>query len=64
MKPIKYTCPKCGDARFIVSFWKWFWTPHFGARKYLKCKRCKCIRLMNRWDGRKWVDWPTEKGNK
>lgn len=58
---IRYTCPKCGDSRHITSFWKWFITPHFGARKYLRCKHCRKIRCMNRWDGRKWLDWPKEK---
>lgn len=61
MKPIRYTCPVCGDPRFITSFWKWFSTPHFGARKYMECKRCGKTQLFNRWDGRKWLDWPAEK---
>ena len=57
---LQYTCPICGDPHFITSFWKWFITPHFGARKYMKCKRCRKIRLFHRWDGIKLLDLPWE----
>ena len=55
-----YICPVCGCSRHITSFWKWFITPHFGARKYMKCNYCNKIRLFHRWDGMKWIDWPKE----
>lgn len=58
---VRYICKKCGWATSIDSWWKWFITPHFGARKYLRCKHCGKIRCMPRWDGRKWIDWPKEK---
>lgn len=58
---IKYVCPKCGHRYYITSFWRWFFTPHFGASKFIRCPECNKVRLMHRWDGRRWLDWPTEK---
>ena len=63
MKPIRYICSICGNTNSITSFWKWFWTPHFGNKKWLKCKHCNTKRhFMNRMDC-KWsmIDWPIEK---
>jgi hypothetical protein len=58
---VRYTCRYCSKTNEITSFWKWFWTPHLGAKKLLECKHCKLISYMYRRDGRKWLDWPTEK---
>ena len=60
MKEIKYTCRYCGKANTITTFWKWFWTPHFGSRKWIKCKHCEAKRhFMKRQDWNKpwWFDW-------
>jgi hypothetical protein len=58
---VRYTCGYCSKTNEITSFWKWFWTPHLGSKKLLECKHCKLISYMYRQDGRKWLDWPTEK---
>lgn len=59
---VRYTCKHCEHTNEITSFWKWFWTPHLGAKKWLKCNYCEAKRhFMKRQDGRKWFDWPTEK---
>ena len=60
---IRYFCSKCRSPynNTIESFSKWFWTPHLGARKLLKCKCCGKRNFMYRVDGRKWIDWPKEK---
>jgi DNA-directed RNA polymerase subunit RPC12/RpoP len=59
---LKYICRECGATNEITSFWKWFWTPHFGAKKWLKCKHCEAKRhFMKRQDGCKWLDWPKNK---
>ena len=59
---VRYICKNCGRANSIDSFWIWFWTPHLGAKKYLKCRLCNAKRhFMKRWDNRKWIDWPKEK---
>lgn len=59
---IRYICKYCGKVNSIDSFWKWFWAPHLGAKKYLKCRHCDAERhFMKRWDNRKWIDWPKEK---
>ena len=60
---LKYTCRKCGETNEINSFWQWFWTPHFGARKQIKCKHCEITNFMERqgWTGPKWLDWPVDK---
>ena len=59
---LKYTCRKCGETNEINGFWKWFWTPHFGARKRIKCKNCGITNFMDRqgWTGPKWLDWPKD----
>ena len=66
MKPIKYTCRKCGATNAITSFWQWFCTPHFGSRKWLRCYQCEMKNFMPRrgWTGPKWLDWPGEWNNK
>ena len=61
---VRYTCRKCGCEVIITSFWTWFWTPHIGASKYMKCPLCGSIHAMPRKDGRTWLDWPKEKKNK
>ena len=59
---VRYICKYCGWATSIDSFWRWFWTPHLGAKKYLKCRHCYDKRhFMKRWDERKWIDWPKER---
>jgi DNA-directed RNA polymerase subunit RPC12/RpoP len=60
---LKYTCKYCGKTNEINSFWKWFFTPHFGAKKWLKCKHCESKRhFMTRqnWTGPCWIDWPKD----
>ena len=60
MKEIKYTCRHCGKTNTITTFWKWFWTPHFGSKKWIKCKHCEVKRhFMERQDWNKpwWFDW-------
>ena len=37
---VRYICKHCGNVNSIDSFWKWFWTPHLGAKKYLRCRHC------------------------
>lgn len=59
---VRYICKYCGRATSIDSWWRWFFTPHFGAKKYLQCRHCYSKRhFMKRWDNRKWIDWPNEK---
>ena len=62
MKPIYYVCQFCNHKTSIDSFWKWFFTPHFGNKKWLKCDRCKMKHFMARKDC-KWsmIDWPISK---
>ena len=62
MKPIKYTCRRCGATNAITSFWQWFFTPHFGSKKWLKCYQCELKNFMSRrgWTGPKWLDWPVD----
>jgi DNA-directed RNA polymerase subunit RPC12/RpoP len=60
MEEIKYTCRCCGKTNVITTFWKWFWTPHFGAKKWIKCKHCEAKRhFMERqnWNKPWWFDW-------
>ena len=42
-----FTCGKCGH-QFIPSFWIWFFVPHFGSRRYMRCEKCKEIHWMRR----------------
>jgi DNA-directed RNA polymerase subunit RPC12/RpoP len=61
---LEYICRKCGEVNKITSFWKWFWTPHFGAKKWLSCIHCESKRhFMTRkgWTGPWWLDWPKNK---
>jgi DNA-directed RNA polymerase subunit RPC12/RpoP len=58
---LEYACRNCGKTNSITSFWKWFWTPHFGSKKLLKCNHCNYKRhYMERenYNGPKWLDWP------
>ena len=60
---LRYVCKYCDKVTSIDSFWKWFWTPHFGNKKWLKCRHCDARKhFMNRMDC-KWsmIDWPKEK---
>ena len=59
MKPINYTCRHCGTTNTITTFWRWFWTPHFGSKKLIKCRECERIGFMERqgWNGPWWLDW-------
>lgn len=56
---LKYTCKYCKNTIHIQSFWKWFWTPHFGNKKWLKCKCCNSKRhFMSRQDKKfSMIDW-------
>ena len=57
---LKYICRHCGHINIITSFWKWLITPHFGAKKYLKCEMCQQKRhfmCRKNWT-RSWLDWP------
>lgn len=42
-----FTCPHC-EHQFIPSFWTWFFVPHLGSRRYMKCEKCKKIHWMRR----------------
>jgi len=42
-----FTCPKCGH-QFIPSFWTWFFVPHIGSRRYMKCEKCDKTSWMRR----------------
>lgn len=60
MKAINYTCRYCGSTNTITGFWKWFWMPHFGASKWLRCEHCNAKRhFMKRqnWN-HPWIDLP------
>ena len=61
---LKYVCKYCGEITLITGFWKWFSTPHFGSKKWLKCKHCMSKKhFMERldWSGPKWLDWPKDR---
>jgi hypothetical protein len=36
-----FTCPNCGQKQ-IPSFWEWFFVPHIGSKRYLKCQDPAC----------------------
>ena len=58
MKPINYTCRECGAINTITTFWRWFCTPHFGSKKFIKCKECGRKNYMERNGYKhKWLDW-------
>ena len=58
MKPIKYTCRHCGTTNTIKTFWRWFFTPHLGSMKWIKCKECYTRSFMPRNNYKyKWLDW-------
>lgn len=58
---VTYICPNCGVAKAVSSFWKWFSTPHFGAKKRFKCEYCGERHWMSRLDGVKFFDLPYTK---
>lgn len=56
-KIINYTCRHCGATNVIIGFWQWFFTPHFGSKKYMKCSVCGKYHAMERKNYRyKWLD--------
>ena len=56
-KTLNYTCRYCGEINTITGFWRWFWTPHFGSKKYIKCKSCGKYHAMARVNYKyKWID--------
>lgn len=56
-KIINYTCRHCGATNFIIGFWQWFFTPHLGSKKYIKCQSCGKYHAMARKNYRyKWLD--------
>lgn len=42
-----FTCPKC-EHQAIPTFWTWFFVPHLGSRRYMKCEKCTKISWMRR----------------
>ena len=57
---LTYICKECGKENKITSFWKWFSTPHFGSKKWIKCDHCSAKKhSMQRkdWSGPWWLDW-------
>ena len=57
---LTYICKECGKENKITSFWKWFSTPHFGSKKWIRCKHCtakKHFMQRKNWSGPKWLDW-------
>lgn len=42
-----FTCSKC-EHQFIPTFWSWFFGPHLGSRRYLKCEKCDKRTQMRR----------------
>lgn len=57
---LTYTCKHCGEDNKITSFWKWFSTPHFGSKKWIKCEHCSAKKhFMQRkgWSGPWWLDF-------
>ena len=61
---LEYKCPKCGVENVITNFSHWLFTPHLGAKKYMKCGSCHKRSLMPRqnWN-HPWLDWPTKGGD-
>ena len=53
---VKYICKHCEETNYITSKWKWFFTPHLGVRKRLRCTRCDKVSYMKRQDNRKVLD--------
>lgn len=60
---LKYICKYCNKTTEINTFWQWFWTPHFGNKKWLKCRHCDAKRHFMARKDCKWsmFDWPVEK---
>ena len=61
MVSITYICKHCGHRHELNGFWRWFFTPHFGSRKFIRCTHCKKLTRMYRADGKKFFDTPWEK---
>lgn len=58
---IRYICKYCDEINISTSIWKWLWTPHLGARKYICCKSCGRLSAMVRLDAHKGFAWSIEK---
>ena len=60
---LKYTCRYCNKTNTITGKLKWFFTPHFGSKKLLKCQYCdskKHYMKRQNWSGPSWIDWPKD----
>ena len=59
-----YTCKFCGETNELTGFWRWFFTPHFGNKKWFKCSKCGAKRHFMARKDCKWsmIDWPKSKG--
>ena len=58
---LKYTCKYCSNTNNINNVFRWFFTPHLGAKKWLNCKHCggkKHFMKRQDWVGPSWLDWP------
>ena len=42
-----FTCSNC-EHQSIPAFWAWFFVPHLGSRRYLKCEKCGKHTWMRR----------------
>jgi predicted RNA-binding Zn-ribbon protein involved in translation (DUF1610 family) len=42
-----FTCRSC-EHQFIPTFWTWFFVPHIGSKRYLKCEKCDKHTWMRR----------------
>ena len=42
-----FECKYC-NFRFNPTFWQWFFVPHIGKKRYLKCKACGAYSFMKR----------------
>ena len=59
-----YTCKFCNETNELIGFWSWFFTPHFGNKKWLKCSKCGAKKHFMARKDCKWsmIDWPKSKG--
>ena len=42
-----FECKYC-NFRFNPTFWQWFFVPHIGSKRYLKCKACGARSFMKK----------------
>lgn len=62
---LNYTCRYCGATNTIMNLFRWFFIPHFGAKKWLKCQYCdakKHFMQRQNWN-HPWIDWPSKGEN-